>query len=105
MNHVLAYGIEIAYSGRSKTFGNFRRSDNCTDRMSIAHWFGHSHNIWDDLVRLKGPVVSSNATEANLNLIGNRNTSGIANDSAIKTQISKIYQRLGQTIQLTCTPS
>lgn len=80
MSCALAYGIKVANSGGSKAFGNFRRGDDGADRMSIAHRFGHGHDIWNDLVRLKGPVVGANAAKAHLNLIGNRDTSGIADN-------------------------
>lgn len=65
-----AYRVEIAHPSGSEAFCNFWRSDDGADRVPITHRFRNGHNVGNNIMGLKCPIVSSDTTKADLYLVG-----------------------------------
>lgn len=57
--------------------------DDSSDGMSITHRFANGHDVRNEIVsiKLEGPHVAAHATEANLNLVGDADTTSCAHVS------------------------
>lgn len=76
------YGIEIWNACGRKAVSNFLRCYNRTDWMPVSHGFGNRHYIGHHILCFKCPVMCADASESDLHLVGNNNTTGTTYNSA-----------------------
>jgi hypothetical protein len=57
-------------------------------RVTVAHWLAESHDIRHEAVGLVAPEMSAGSRKAGLNLIGNKQSSGLVHDIGNSRQLA-----------------
>lgn len=79
--YAATYCVEVLSANLLEAFGDLSSSNNARQRVAIPDGLSDGNNIWNCVrtLGLKSPEVCSNATKANLNLIGDTYATSFSN--------------------------
>mmetsp|Transcript_142826 Transcript_142826/g.319361 ORF Transcript_142826/g.319361 Transcript_142826/m.319361 type:complete len:244 (-) Transcript_142826:361-1092(-) len=77
-NRTATEGVEVFDSGAGESSSNLVRAHDCCKGESVSEWLPHCHNVWDDPLLLKSPVMGAIPTKSSLHFVGNTYTTCLA---------------------------
>ena len=74
-----SHRVEVLHPGVGKAVCYLLRGDHGSHRVPVAHGFTHGDDVGHHVVQLEAPPLFSQSSETHLDLVGDANSSGLAN--------------------------